>query len=177
VTAQTASAGDPAQLQEIARILLAARKEARPLPAFPGQLPQSLAEAYAIQEAAIAHSGAPIVGWKVGRVPPDAARELGVDHLAGPIYDGVVWEAGSAPTPIRAIEGGFCAIEAEFVFRLGRDAPAEKAAWTAEEAAAFASALHIGVEVAGSPIANLNALGPRAVIADGGATTFLIVGP
>jgi len=50
-------------------------------------------------------------------------------------------------------EGGFAAVEAEFVFRLASDAPSDKVQWTPEEASRIAAAMHIGIETAGSPLA------------------------
>lgn len=177
MTAQTAMAGESAQHRDIARRLLDARRQARALPDFPGALPETLAEAYAIQEAGVRMRDMRILGWKVGRIAGDAAAVLKADHLAGPIYEGSVARPGAEPTPIRAIRGGFCAIEAEFIFILAGDAPAGKTDWTADEAADLAGSLHIGVEIAGSPIADLNGLGPRAVISDGGGNSGLILGP
>jgi 2-keto-4-pentenoate hydratase len=177
VTADPASAANSARTREIAAAFWAARQAARALPGFPGPLPDGLEAAYAIQEAGIPLRDAAIAGWKVGRIPPQAAAALGVDHLAGPIYDGSVWSAGATPTPIPAIAGGFCAVEAEFVFRLGEDAPASKLDWTPEDGAGLVAALHIGVEIAGSPMAAINILGPTAVVADGGNNAGLILGP
>ena len=177
MTAQTAMAGESAQHRDIARRLLDARRQARALPDFPGALPQTLSEAYAIQDAGVELRETPILGWKVGRVAGEAAQALKTDHLAGPVYAGTVEQAGADPTPFSAILGGFCAIEAEFIFVLKADAPAGKTDWTQDEAADLVAALHIGVEIAGSAIAELNALGPRAVIADGGGNSGVILGP
>ena len=51
---------------DIARAFVEARNAGTGLPDYPGALPQSLDEAYAIQERAISLFGAPVVGWKVG---------------------------------------------------------------------------------------------------------------
>lgn len=177
MTAQTATAGESAQYLETARQLLDARRQGRALAAFPGPLPQSLSEAYAIQEVGVELRRAPILGWKVGRIAGEAAQQLKSDHLAGPVYAGTVEHAAADPTLFSAIPGGFCAIEAEFIFVLKADAPVGKTDWTAPEAADLAGALHIGIEIAGSSIADLNALGPRAVIADGGGNSSVILGP
>ncbi|OYX95790.1 MAG: 2-keto-4-pentenoate hydratase, partial [Caulobacter sp. 35-67-4] len=88
-----------------------------------------------------------------------------------------LWEAGAAPTPFRAIEGGFTAVEAEFIIRLGKDAPEGKTQWTAEEAAEYVGELILGVEIAGSPLKTINVLGPPIVASDFGNNDGQILGP
>ncbi len=73
-------------------------------------------------------------------------------------------------------QGGFAAIEAEFVFALGADAPAAKLDWTLDEARALAGEMQIGIETAGSPLASINALGPTVVDSDFGNHAGLILG-
>jgi 2-keto-4-pentenoate hydratase len=85
--------------------------------------------------------------------------------------------AAGETTALPAITGGFAAVEAEFIYRIGRDAPADKTDWTAEEALDVAGALHVGVEFAGSPLATINALGSTVVASDFGNNASLIVGP
>jgi len=74
-------------------------------------------------------------------------------------------------------DGGFAAVEAEFVFRLGADAPSDKVHWTPEEASKLAMALHIGIETAGSPLASINDLGGAVVVSDFGNNAGLLLGP
>jgi hypothetical protein len=81
------------------------------------------------------------------------------------------------PTPFRAIAGGFTAVEAEFIIRLGKDAPADKTQWTAEEAAEYVGELIVGIEIAGSPLATINQLGPPIVASDFGNNDGQILGP
>jgi 2-keto-4-pentenoate hydratase len=73
--------------------------------------------------------------------------------------------------------GGFAAVEAEFLLLLGADAPAGKRDWTRAEARELVSAVHVGIETAGSPLATINDLGPTAIVADFGNNAGLIVGP
>lgn len=56
------------------------------------------------------------------------------------------------------------------------DAPAGKTNWTIAEAAELVADMHIGVEVASSPLATLNDLGAGAVISDFGNNWGVIVG-
>ena len=164
-------------VREIAQKFVAARRDAKALAAFPGQQPSDLAGAYRVQEQAIALWPDAIAGWKIGRIPPDKHDELGGDRLAGPIFTRLVQEARSAEeTAFPVYEHGFAAVEAEFVFRMSADAPANKTSWTREEAAALVGAMHIGIECAGSPLRIINEIGPLAVVSDFGNNHGLILG-
>ena len=164
--------------REIAQRFLAARREAKALPDFPGDQPADLASAYRVQEQAITLWGDEIAGWKIGRIPPDRQDALRDERLAGPIFKRLVWNGrakGAVAFPV--YENGFAAVEAEYVFRMSADAPAQKSDWTIQEAAEIAGAMHIGVECAGSPLSIINELGPTAVVSDFGNNHGLILGP
>lgn len=74
-------------------------------------------------------------------------------------------------------QGGFAAIEAEYVAVMGRDAPPGKMSWTREEAEEMIADLHVGLEIASSPLKTINELGPAVVVSDFGNNAGLIVGP
>lgn len=176
--ASTTTAAPASAPADIAGAFVQARLAARALPGFPGAIPQTLAEGYAVQDAAIGLYPDAIVGWKVGRVPPELQARLGAERVAGPTFR----RALRRPAPgevvsLPAIPGGFAAVEAEFVYRLGADAPAGKTDWTMDEALDLAAALHIGVEFAGSPLKAINDLGSTVVVSDFGNNAGLIVGP
>lgn len=153
----------------IAPQFVEARLKGVSVPGYPGGvLPQTMAEGYTVQDLAIDSWPDELVGWKVGLVAPQHRERLGAERLAGCIFKKNVWEATDAPTPFRAIAGGFTAVEAEFIVRLGKDAPEGKTEWTAEEAADYVGELMVGVEIAGSPLATINALGPPIVASDFG---------
>jgi len=172
--ADAAPVFDPA---DVARQFVEARLAARALPDFPGPLPAGMAAGYQAQEAAIALWPEPIVGWKVGRIPLELQAELGAERVMGPVFADHLWAADPTdPTPLPVIAGGFAAVEAEYVYRIGRDTPAGKLDWTPEEALAFVDDLLVGVEFAGSPLATINILGPRVVATDFGNNAGLILG-
>lgn len=163
---------------EIARAFVGARLAARALPGYPGAMPASLAESYAIQDAALTLFPDQIAGWKVGRVPPDLQARLGNERVAGPSFRGALRAPAAGETvSLPVIAGGFAAVEAEFIYRLAVDAPAGKTDWTAEEALGVIAALHVGVEFAGSPLKTINDLGSTAVASDFGNNAALVVGP
>lgn len=163
---------DPAA---IAERFLAARRAASPLGNYPGVLPVSLEGAYAIQDAAIARWDRPVVGWKIGRVLPPYSERFGTDRLAGPIFIESRAEHGTI-AEMAVFEGGFAAGEAEFLLRIGRAAPAEKGEFTLSEAADLIDRVHVGLEIASSPLASINDLGPTAVVSDFGNNHGLLIG-
>ena len=161
---------------EVARRFVDARRAATALPDFPGLAPADMAAGYAIQEAAIGLWPDEIAGWKVGRIPAELQAELSAERVMGPVFRANVWQAAEAPTPVFAIAGGFAAVEAEYVYRMGEDAPEGKTDWTPQSALGLVEDQLVGVEFAGSPLATINVLGPRVVAADFGNNAGLILG-
>lgn len=159
----------------IVEAFLDARRSGRSLPGFPGTIPADLEAAYAVQDQAIAQWPDAVVGWKVGYIAPEKRDASGDDRLLGPVFRTRLQQANTA-TAFEVFDGGFGAIEAEYVLRLEADAPADKIEWTPEEAVALPATLFIGLEVASSPLATINQLGPRVVVSDFGNNNGLVVG-
>lgn len=173
---ETAAKPD-SQAAVIAAALVDARRSARALSTYPGALPASLDAAYAIQSAGIAMRGGAVAGWKVGRIWPPHDAQFGSDRLAGPIFAGCVVSAeGDRAMAMPVFEGGFGAVEAEFIFRLGH-VPSGQTRFTLAEAAATVAAVHVGIEIASSPLAAINDLGPAVTVSDFGNNNGLIIGP
>jgi len=171
-TSDTAAVGRAAAAR-----FVAARLGARALSGYPGPLPQTLAEAYARQDAAIALWPDDIAGWKVGRIPDSWVTRMGERFLVGPIFRDRLWQARTdAVTHLPVIPGGFAAVEAEYVFVLAGSAPAARTQWTADEAAGLVADLRVGIELAGSPLASINDLGPAAIVSDFGNNGGLMLG-
>lgn len=164
---------DPAT---IAGRFLAARRSAGGLADYPGDFPESLDEAYAVQDQAVAAWGRSVVGWKVGRINPPLSERYGADRLAGPIFSAqTVADPATAPEcPVFA--EGFAAGEAEFLLRVARTPPQGKGSFTLDESADLIDAVHVGIEIASSPLGAINRLGPVAVISDFGNNNGLVVG-
>lgn len=174
---KTKSAGaDDSALGEIAAAFVSARRSRKSLAAYPGDAPESLETAYAIQDLAIDRWDAEPAGWKVGRITGADARAFGVDRLAGPIFPELLWSAADAPAGIGVFKGGFAAVEGEIVAILGENAPSGKLEWTTEEAFALIGSLRAGAEIASSPYAGINDDGPLVTISDFGNNYGLIVG-
>ena len=164
-------------LGAIAQAFVSARQQGRSLPDFPGTIPDDLVTAYQVQDQAIALWDADVVGWKVGYIAAERRDASGDDRLLGPIFSNRFWNATGGTAEIPVFVGGFGAVEAEYVFQLTEDAPADKLHWTPEEAEAQPARLFIGVEVASSPLATINKLGPLVVVSDFGNNNGLVLGP
>lgn len=154
----------------------AARIGALPLLLFPGVFPVDLAEAYAIQDAAITAFPDRVQGWKIAGILPEFREALGASRLSGPAFAKNI-QVSDGRTPIRfpVFSGGFAAVEAEFIFVMARDINPGDALDRPALLSAIAS-MHAGVETAGSPFAAINDRGPLAVISDLGNNNGLIVG-
>lgn len=159
----------------IARAFTEARRGATGLTAYPGPQPSTLDAAYAIQDEAIALWPDRIAGWKLGRIPAPWSERYGAGRLVGPVFSRFVWPEGPESTRFGVIAGGFAAVEAEYVLELGEAAPARDG-WTAATVAPLVSRAFVGVEIAGSPFAEINDHGPAVTASDFGNNAGLILG-
>jgi len=163
----------------VAAELVAARNEGRSLTRFPGAVPTSMAGAYQIQDLAISRWQDSLVGWKIGYIPADRRTAGDPDRLVGPIWSRQYHQSEEQVSAVEVgiFASGFAAVEAELVIRLGQDLPARGGAgWTAESAAGLEQQLLVGIEVASSPIPDINSLGPTVIAADFGNNNGLVLG-
>ncbi len=163
-------------LSAIAAAFTDARSRGASLPGFPGEIPEDLVTAYRVQDLAITRWTDHVVGWKVGYIAPERRDASGDERLLGPIFSRALWNATGGILDIPVFSGGFGAVEAEYVLRLDADAPEHQIDWTPAQAEAFPARLFIGVEVASSPLATINQLGPRVVVSDFGNNNGLVIG-
>jgi 2-keto-4-pentenoate hydratase len=163
---------------DVAARFVTARLSGDHLKAYPGPVPVSLTTAYAIQDAAIDLWPDDVAGWKSGLVQPQHRAAFGdAERIAGPIFrDQVQRAVGDSVIDLPVFAGGFAAVEAEFVFRVGVDAPAERTAWSVADAAALVGDLFVGIESAGSPFPGINDLGPAVTASDFGNNAGLVLG-
>ncbi len=162
------------EARDIASAFVAARRNGTAISRFPGRPPLDLASAYAIQDCALSMWEREIGGWKVGRIAPPNDALLGADRLVGPAFRDAIVTATDDRCAFRVFEGGFAAAEAEFMLRL---APRNGPQPTNPEAAMdWIDEVRIGIEIASSPYARINADGPCVTIADHGNNTGLLLG-
>ncbi len=165
------------QQDNIARVateFVSARRSASPLVDYPGTMPAELAEAYAMQDAAIALTDRTIAGWKVGRINPPLGC---TDRLAGPIFADQTFEAGETARAMTVYAGGFAAAEAEFLLRIAATPDPDKHHYTLAEATALIDRVCVGIEIASSPFGGINDHGPGVTISDFGNNNGLVIGP
>lgn len=154
----------PAGMRDISARLTRARAQASALPGPPDGLPQSLEDAYRLQAHSIAAWDDAVAGWKVGGVPAAYLGRFDASRLAGPIFARSVRRAGDdGVTAMPVFDGGFAAIEPEYIYMLGASRDEDR--------------MFIGAEIASSPIPAINDHGPVAVISDFGNNHGLLVGP
>lgn len=165
---------DPAA---IASRFLSARRQAVGLDGYPGDFPETLVSAYAVQDAAVEAWRKPVLGWKVGRINSPLAERFDADRLAGPIFTVESAGANGEGPDMPVFAAGFAAGEAEFLLRVGGTPPAGQTRFTLDEAADLIEAVHVGIEIASSPLGRINEIGPIAVISDFGNNNGLVVGP
>ncbi len=156
-----------------AAALLAARLSGQALPAFPAPVPATLADAYDIQQRLTVALGAPVRGWKVGRIPPVLIETLGAERVAGPVLR--IAELGDAMGEARVFDGGAGAIEAEVMLRLRAVPDADVNG--SDDGAAWIDDIRAGFEVASSPAPDVHAHAPFGIVADIGINNGLLLGP
>lgn len=162
------------EARRIAEAFVAARRASKGLSDYPGRIPLALDDAYRVQDLAIGIDGRRVGGWKVGRINPPLN---GVDRLAGPIFADSIFEADGSSIAMPIFSQGFGAAEAEFLLRIGKAPPAGKRSFTEAEAADLIDAVHVGIEIASSPLPTINELGPTVTVSDFGNNNGLVIGP
>ena len=89
-------------LRAIAAHFVEARRRGASLAAYPGAMPQSLAEAYAIQAHAIVLRGGHVGGWKLGRINGEIEmRQCGSAFVLEQLVR--AWEKGWFPFKCKMI--------------------------------------------------------------------------
>lgn len=161
---------------QIAETFVTARLNAKALNGFPGEMPPDLDSAYQCQDAAITLWPDAVVGWKIGKIPDPLQAKFGCHRLGGPIFAHNVYHTSGAEIACGVFVGGTACFEAEYVFEVAHDADPAKLTYSISDAAELAGKLFVGVEMAGSPLADINGLGPHIVVSDFGNNADEIIG-
>jgi 2-keto-4-pentenoate hydratase len=163
--------------KRVAAEFVRARLSAGFLTHYPGTQPADLVSAYRCQDEAIAIWNDAIAGWKVGWIPEPLSEKFGVPRLVGPIFSrSVLRSSGSNVVDVPVYARGFAAVEAEFVLQLSQDVPAHVMEWTAQTAREYVATMYVGIEIASSPLQNINDYGPAVVVSDFGNNAGLLLG-
>lgn len=167
-----------AEHESIARAFVDARRQGQSIAEYPGAPPADLEAAYQIQAIARGLVSDAIAGWKVGRIPDAVAAQVGDNRFGGPVFQSLIVDAvDGANTEMAIFADGFSAAEAEYMLRLGTLPESFDGDWSNDAVAAHVDAIRVGIEVASSPFAGINASGPAITISDFGNNHGLILGP
>jgi 2-keto-4-pentenoate hydratase len=145
-------------VERLAEKLIATRRSLDRLAALaPDEIPTSVAEAYAVQDAILKRLAIPVAGWKAGASSPTAEPQ------AGPILaDRLKPSPARFATPANA----FRTVEGEVAFMLGRDLPTRSLAYGEDEVWDAMATLHVGIEVLESSFIDRRKLAEYAVLGD-----------
>ncbi len=161
--------------QSLAQILVEARRDARQLDGLADDLvPESAADAYAINRVVAERLGWEPLGWKIAGTTANVRGKLGLD---GPIY-GRSFRRFKSASPARLAHAELLdpLVECEFFVTLARDLPPREAPWTMPEVIGAIADVHAGIEVAECRYRR-GALPPLpAILADGSASGRYVFG-
>ncbi|HEX7968228.1 MAG TPA: fumarylacetoacetate hydrolase family protein, partial [Stellaceae bacterium] len=143
--------------EALASLLLAARRNGRPIDTLPVELvPTAADEAYAVQDAVAPALGA-IAGWKVGAANPTA------EPNAAPLFADLM---AASPARWPASRFRVRGIEGELAFRFGASLPPRAAPYGEDEVWAAIATLHPAIELVDSRFADFRATDKLALLAD-----------
>ena len=165
-------------LNAISDALVRARLNCTPMTKFPGTLPKSLDEAYAVQMLSIPKWPSSVVGFKVGGIPESFQKQYPSPWQVGPMFKDQMYHAADGDNLyVTVYDDGFAAYEAEFVFAVTGLNRLTKPLETIDEAKSFVSKIYLGAEIASAPNPDVNNLGPGSIISDFGNNAGVVVGP
>ena len=153
--------------------------KARDIFADPAEgLGETLADAYAIQDALIARmetDDGPIAGWKVALTSPVMQQMCGVDH---PCEGAVLRErVQRSPAVCDTSKLGRLGVEAEIALVIGQDMPSDGEPYTSESAASCVSAAHAAIELVDDRNADYATITAAKLIANNSLNAGIILGP
>jgi 2-keto-4-pentenoate hydratase len=151
-------------------------RDGRRMAALPEALrPRTRADGYAVQAALASRSPHPLFGWKIAATSTAGQRHINVDGpLAGRLFRERVFEPDTE-VPIGA--NAMRVAEAEFAFRMARDLPPRREAYTAGEVLDAVDTLHPAIELPDSRYDDFTLVGAAQLIADNACAHSFVLGP
>lgn len=161
--------------REAARLLENARTGLAPMDALPEDCrPQSVQDAYRIQDALIELIDDVTFGWKVGATNEMAQQSFGIDSpFSGRL---LVSRAVKSPATVKASLFSMCAIECEVAFAMDRDLPASGNPYALEDVFQVANEVHPAIEIVDSRFTDFRSVGGPSAIADNGLDGGFVYG-
>lgn len=162
----------PQDIQRAAEMIAAARQNARAVSLDGALAPQSIDDAYAVQELLAKKAGG-VAGWKIAGIVPAQREKLGIDRpIAGAVLQGY---RTTSPARFKMSDFVLVIIEGEFDFILGHDLPPRAKPYTEAEVADAVSAFHPAIELVDSRVGRSS---PTLVkLADCFSNGALVLGP
>jgi 2-keto-4-pentenoate hydratase len=163
------------EVRRAASIFIDAGRERNWIAAIPGALqPQTIEEAYAVQDAIVEMSGRTACGWKVGCTSRQTQTLLGADQpIAGRVFKDRMHKC---PAVLAGIRDDMPLVEAEFAFTFATDLPREGAPFDRETVLAAVGQLLPAFELVESRLENWSAPKLLEVIADNASHGALALG-
>lgn len=163
------------QIERAAKALAEARCTVTVLDRLPdGSEPQTLADAYAIQDRLIALLGWEIGGWYCACTNSEIQRLL---SLSEPYYARLFARAiKPSPATLRQADYPPMVVESEFAFRLKADLPARARPYARAEVLDAIGSVHPAIEVVAGTLKDWPTQSVFAVIADNGTDGALVRG-
>lgn len=161
---------DHALIEQAATELIARRHRGTPGPRLPEACrPQSLEDAWQIQQAVTRRLALPIGGWKASLPTPGK-------QVVAPIYAPTLCQGADCTLPFRPAQDGV-RVEPELAFVLSHDLPACPRAYTEAEVDAAIASVHAALELCASRYISHEGLPFAEMLADGLVNSGLWIGP
>jgi 2-keto-4-pentenoate hydratase len=162
-------------IDKVARLLADARKENRLLDCIPLEIrPQSLGDAYAIQERLADRLGLETGGWFCACTNPNIQTMLGLDEpYYARLFKAFILES---PASLRSAHHPPMVLECEFGFRLNRDLPDREEPYSRVEVERAIASVHPTIEVVTGHLRNWPEQDVFSIIADNGTDGALVFG-
>ena len=136
--------------------------------------PETLEEAYAVQEGLAASAGLAIAGYKIGATNAQVQARFGVDApFSGRLFADYV---GGSPLRVPANRVNFYAIEAEFDFVMARALAPQAEPYTRDDLRAAVASVHPAIEVPDSRYTDWLSMKAPDLIGDNAIGCLLALG-
>ena len=137
--------------------------------------PETLADAYAVQDGLAASAGLALAGYKIGATNAQVQARFGVDApFSGRLFADHV---GGSPLRVPANSVNFYAIEAEFDFVMARALTPRAEPYTRDDVRAAVASVHPAIEVPDSRYADWLSMKAADLIGDNAIGCMLCLGP
>jgi 2-keto-4-pentenoate hydratase len=136
--------------------------------------PATRAEGYAIQRRVAHLSGQEVVGWKIAATSQAGQAHIHVDGpIGGRLLEKRVLQNGAT---VSLAGNVMCVVEAEFVFRMGRDLTPRDQPLEVDDVLAAVDGLHVGIEIPDSRYEEVTVVGAPQLIADNACACWFVLG-